>query len=115
MFEEAKRCGADAVKLQKRDNRSLFTREFFDKPYDNENSFGATYGAHREALEFGRDEYLELIAYAGELGIAFFATAFDFAERRLPRRARHAGLQDRLRRPDATRRSCATSPRSASR
>ena len=45
----------------------------------NENSFGPTYGAHREALEFGRDEYQELQAYAGELGITFFATAFDFA------------------------------------
>jgi sialic acid synthase len=77
MLEEAWRCGADAVKLQKRDNRKLFTREFFDKPYDNENSFGATYGTHREALEFGRSEFEELIAYAGELGLCCFATAFD--------------------------------------
>jgi sialic acid synthase len=77
MLEEAWRCGADAVKLQKRDNRTLFTREFFDKPYDNENSFGSTYGTHREALEFGRSEFEELIAYAGELGLCCFATAFD--------------------------------------
>jgi N-acetylneuraminate synthase/sialic acid synthase len=49
----------------------------YEKPYDNENSFGATYGEHREALEFGRDEYLELQHYARELGITFFATAFD--------------------------------------
>jgi N-acetylneuraminate synthase/sialic acid synthase len=77
MLEEAWRCGADAVKLQKRDNRSLFTREFFDKPYDNENSFGSTYGTHREALELGRTEFEELIAYAGELGMCCFATAFD--------------------------------------
>jgi sialic acid synthase len=77
MLEEAWRCGADAVKLQKRDNRKLFTREFFDKPYDNENSFGSTYGTHREALEFGRSEFEELIAYAGELGLCCFATAFD--------------------------------------
>jgi sialic acid synthase len=77
LFSEAKRCGADAVKLQKRDNRSLYAAEFFSKPYDNENSFGATYGEHREALEFGREEYEELQAYAREIGITFFATVFD--------------------------------------
>src|SRR3954462_5993114 len=77
LFRLAQEAGADAVKLQKRDNRSLYTREMYDRPYDNENSFGSTYGKHREALEFGRAEYEELQRYAGELGIAFFATAFD--------------------------------------
>jgi len=77
LFAEAKACGAHAVKLQKRDNRSLYAREYFDRPYDNENSFGPTYGLHREALEFGRREYEELKAYAAEIGIIFFATAFD--------------------------------------
>jgi sialic acid synthase len=78
LFKAAKECGVDAVKLQKRDNRSLFTRTAYDKPYDNENSFGATYGEHREALEFGREEYVELKKYAQELGLIMFATAFDF-------------------------------------
>lgn len=77
LFRVAKECGVDAVKLQKRDNRSLYTRAMYDKPYDNENSFGATYGEHREALEFGRDEYLELQRYCRELCLGFFATAFD--------------------------------------
>jgi len=77
MFAEAQRSGANAVKLQKRDNRTLYTKAMFDKPYDNENSFGATYGQHREALEFGRDEYAELQKYAREIGVTFFATAFD--------------------------------------
>jgi len=79
MFDAAKECGANAVKLQKRDNRSLYTREYFNRPYDNEVSFGATYGEHREALELGRDEYFELQRHSRELGLAFFATAFDFA------------------------------------
>ena len=79
LVEEAHRAGAHAVKLQKRDNRALYTREMFDKPYENENSYGPTYGAHREALEFERAEYVELQAYCADLGIAFFATAFDFA------------------------------------
>jgi sialic acid synthase len=77
LIDEAHRAGASAVKLQKRDNRSLYTREMFHRPYDNENSFGATYGEHREALEFGRPEYEALIAYAREVGITLFATAFD--------------------------------------
>ncbi len=79
LFQAAKYCGVNAVKLQKRDNRSLYTHAFYDRPYESEESYGPTYGVHREALEFGRDEYLELKAFAQELGVTFFATAFDFA------------------------------------
>jgi sialic acid synthase len=79
LFDEAKATGAHAVKLQKRDNRGLYTREMYNKPYENENSYGATYGEHREYLEFGKAEYEELKAYAAEIGITFFATAFDLA------------------------------------
>jgi len=77
IFRAAADNGAAAVKLQKRDNRALFTREMFDKPYENENSFGATYGEHREALEFGKSEYEALATEATRLNVAFFATAFD--------------------------------------
>ena len=78
MLLAARQCGADAAKLQKRENRTLFTRAQYDAPYDNENSFGATYGEHREYLEFDWDEYTALAAYARDIGIDFFATAFDF-------------------------------------
>jgi sialic acid synthase len=73
----ARDCGVHAVKLQKRDNRTLYTRAQYEAPYDNENSFGATYGEHREALELDRGAYAELQACAKELGLVFFATAFD--------------------------------------
>lgn len=79
LFKAAQEAGAHAVKLQKRDNRGLYTRAAYNKPYDNENSFGATYGEHREFLEFGLHEYKELQAYAKELGVDFFSTAFDLA------------------------------------
>jgi N-acetylneuraminate synthase/sialic acid synthase len=79
MFKVARECGADAVKLQKRDNRALYTQAAYSKPYENENSYGATYGEHREALEFGESEYRELKAYAREIGVTLFATAFDFS------------------------------------
>jgi len=79
LFREAKLAGAHAVKLQKRDNRGLYMRAAYNKPYDNENSFGSTYGEHREFLEFGLKEYRELQAFAAELGVDFFSTAFDLA------------------------------------
>ena len=79
MFKAAKECGADAVKLQKRNNRELFTQAGYEKPYDNPNSYGGTYGEHREFLEFGGIEYKELMDYADEIGVTFFSTAFDFS------------------------------------
>src|SRR5690349_17936498 len=69
MFKAAAECGVHAVKLQKRDNKTLFTKAAYNKPYENENSFGTTYGEHREALEFGKAEYVELQKYAKELGL----------------------------------------------
>jgi N-acetylneuraminate synthase/sialic acid synthase len=73
----AKQCGVDAVKLQKRDNRKLFTRAMFDQPYDHENSFGRTYGEHREALELSDKDWFELQHQAREIGITLFGTTFD--------------------------------------
>ena len=78
MFLVAKECGASAVKLQKRDNRSLYTKDMYNSPYPGRNSYGETYGEHRGFLEFGKEEYLELIDYAKEIGITYFSTAFDF-------------------------------------
>jgi len=77
LFLAAKNSGANAVKLQKRDNKTLFTREAYNRIYDNPNSYGATYGEHREFLEFGWPEYMELQKYSRELSLDFFATAFD--------------------------------------
>jgi len=71
-------CGANAVKFQKRDNKSLYAQSTYQKPYDSENSFGATYGEHREALELGKAEYREMQKQSQQLGVDFFATAFDF-------------------------------------
>jgi sialic acid synthase len=78
LIDAAKDCGVNAVKLQKRSNRALYTREFYEQSYDNELSFGRTYGEHREALELGADDYRELMAHARERGVTLFATAFDF-------------------------------------
>jgi N-acetylneuraminate synthase/sialic acid synthase len=78
MFQAAKYAGVSAVKLQKRDNKSLYTKSFYDSVYNSENAYAPTYGAHREALEFDEVQYRELKQYAESLGLVFFATAFDF-------------------------------------
>jgi sialic acid synthase len=77
LIDAAKVADADAVKLQKRDSRALLTRAQYDSPYTGPNSFGATYGLHREALEFGMDQYQELKAYAEERKLVFLASPWD--------------------------------------
>jgi sialic acid synthase len=68
---------ADAVKLCKRHIPSEMTREMYDQPYFGPQSFGSTYGKHREALELSKDQYKQLKAYAEGKGVIFFATACD--------------------------------------
>ena len=78
LFQAAKYAGVSAVKLQKRDNRSLYTKAFYDSAYNSENAYGPTYGSHREALEFDESQFRELKQYCDSLDLLFFSTAFDF-------------------------------------
>ena len=78
MITRARECGVNAVKFQKRNNKSLFTKDMYNSPYVNENSFGSTYGEHRDALEFGLDEFSELIKHSREQGVTMITTPFDF-------------------------------------
>jgi sialic acid synthase len=78
LFIAARECGVDAVKLQKRHNKKLYTSSFYNSVYNSENAYGPTYGLHREALEFNQKEYKELKKFAEKLGLIFFATPFDF-------------------------------------
>jgi sialic acid synthase len=68
---------ADAVKLCKRDIPSELTKEGYNKPYPGPQSFGDTYGKHREFLELSKDQYKELKKYAEEKKVIFFSTACD--------------------------------------
>ncbi|CEG12903.1 Sialic acid synthase [groundwater metagenome] len=78
MVLNAKFCGADAVKFQRRNNKKLYTKALYNQIYDNPNSFGNTYGEHREALELSNDELIELKKYCEETNMEFMCTAFDF-------------------------------------
>lgn len=77
MIQVAAECGVSAVKFQKRDNQTLYTPALLDKPYENEHSFGRTYGQHRQALEFGLSQYRACQATAHDCQVDCFATAFD--------------------------------------
>lgn len=78
LIDAAHHAGCAAVKLQKRNNKDLYTEAQYNQPYISDHSFGDTYGTHREALEFNWDQYVELKAHCDSLGIDFFATAWDF-------------------------------------
>lgn len=78
MIKVAASMGVNAVKFQKRCNSALFTKAMYNKPYDNPNSYGATYGEHRDYLEFNKKEYQELMACAQDNEVDFFVTPFDF-------------------------------------
>jgi sialic acid synthase len=78
MIVAAARCGVDAVKMQKRDNATMFTKTALNAPYTNELSYGPTYGAHREHLDwFGLKEFKRFKAVAEKHGVLFFATPFE--------------------------------------
>lgn len=71
-------CKVDAVKFQKRCNKELLTKEQYEAPHPNpENSYGRTYGEHREYLEFTKEQHKELQAYCREKGIEYSTSVWD--------------------------------------
>ncbi len=70
-------CRVNAVKFQKRDNDSLFTKEFAQRPYTGADSFGMTYGEHRVALELSKLDFCAIRDLCRELDIDLIVTPFD--------------------------------------
>ena len=77
LIDAAIASGASAGKIQKRNNREIFTEAFYDSVYTSPNAYAPTYGAHREALEFSRVQVEHLISYARARNFVLFSTAFD--------------------------------------
>lgn len=74
----AKDCGADVAKFQKRSNKDLLTAEQYNAPHPNpSNSYGDTYGSHREYLEFTQDQHKELKTYCEEIGIEYSTSVWE--------------------------------------
>jgi len=73
----------DYVKFQKRHNEELLTEEEYNAPHPNPiNSYGNTYGEHREYLEFTADKHGELKEYCEEIGIGYSASVWDLTSAR---------------------------------
>ncbi len=71
-------CKADAVKFQKRCNRELLTPEQYNMPHPNPiNSYGKTYGEHREFLEFSADQHKELKECCESYHIDYSTSVWD--------------------------------------
>jgi N-acetylneuraminate synthase len=71
-------CKADAVKFQKRCNRELLTPEQYNAPHPNPvNSYGKTYGEHREFLEFTVEQHKELKEYCDQMNIIYSTSVWD--------------------------------------
>ncbi len=71
-------CKADVIKFQKRCNKELLTPEQYNAPHPNPaNSYGKTYGEHREFLEFTVEQHAELKKYCEEMGITYSTSVWD--------------------------------------
>lgn len=71
-------CKADAIKFQKRCPKELLTPEQYQDPHPNPmNSYGDTYGAHREFLEFDVDQHAQLKKWCEEAGIIYSTSVWD--------------------------------------
>ncbi|KJD33408.1 N-acetylneuraminate synthase [Tamlana nanhaiensis] len=71
-------CNVDAVKFQKRNNKELLTEDQYNTPHPNPiNSYGSTYGEHREFLEFDVNQHKELKAFCEEVGITYSTSVWD--------------------------------------
>lgn len=71
-------CKVDAIKFQKRSPKELLTPEQYNAPHPNPiNSYGDTYGAHREFLEFDIDQHAQLKKWCEEAGIIYSTSVWD--------------------------------------
>tara|TARA_B100001250_G_scaffold400180_1_gene410432 strand:- start:2871 stop:3740 length:870 start_codon:yes stop_codon:yes gene_type:complete len=78
MINQAKQAGADYVKFQKRDNKTLLSDEqYHGKHPVPHNSFGKTYGEHREYLEFNTNIHQKLLEYCKKKKIKYSCSAWD--------------------------------------
>mgnify|MGYP006078045737 CR=1 FL=1 len=79
----AKNNGANVAKFQKRNNVELLSNDQYNSPHPNHsNSYGNTYGEHREFLEFSLDQHKELKSYCEEIGVEYATSVWDLTSAR---------------------------------
>lgn len=73
-------CKADIAKFQKRSNKELLSESQYLSPHPTpSNSYGSTYGEHREFLEFSPDQHLELFDECTKNGIQYSTSVWDLS------------------------------------
>jgi len=78
LLKVAAYSGVEVAKFQKRNNKELLTEDQYNAPHPNPiNSYGDTYGAHREFLEFDINQHKELKEYAESLGLVYSTSVWD--------------------------------------
>ena len=78
LVDLAKSAQANYAKFQKRNPRELLTKEQYDAPHPYQPySFGETYGAHREFLEFSIEQHQELFDHCLKQGIGYATSVWD--------------------------------------
>jgi N-acetylneuraminate synthase len=82
LIDAAAFCGASYAKFQKRTPRELLTKEQYDAPYVNPNSYGRTYGEHRERLELPIAVHADLQRYCRDRGIGYATSVWDVTSAR---------------------------------
>lgn len=75
LIDLAKRAGCDSVKFQKRTLDIVYSKAVLATP--RESQWGKTTRDQKEGLEFSREDYLEIDRYCSEVGIKWFASAWD--------------------------------------
>lgn len=71
-------CDVDYVKFQKRNNRELLTEKQYNSPHPTSyHAYGATYGEHREFLEFTIKQHAELKSYCEKIGVGYSCSVWD--------------------------------------
>ncbi|WP_348657816.1 N-acetylneuraminate synthase family protein [uncultured Thalassospira sp.] len=71
-------CNVDVVKFQKRTNKELLTDKEYNSPHPNPiNSYGSTYGEHREFLEFDLEQHRALKNACDEWGVVYSTSVWD--------------------------------------
>jgi N-acetylneuraminate synthase len=74
----AQESGATVGKFQKRTPKELLTPEQYAAAHPNpNNSYGDTYGAHREALELSVEDHKELQDHCKKIGIEYSCSVWD--------------------------------------
>jgi N-acetylneuraminate synthase len=68
-------AGCDAVKFQKRDIELVYSQEMLDSP--RKSPWGTTQREQKEGLEFSKEQYGEIDEYCAQIGIEWFASAWD--------------------------------------